>query len=246
MFLKHAKALIDTHTIISFDIFDTLLLRPYLCPADLFIHLEKLYKLPSFAKRRREAEAAARQKCNTEDVTYDEIYAQLSAEDANLKQEELNLEQQTLQPNPVMLQVFEYAKQQGKRIIITSDMYLPADFLATVLRQKGFDGFEKLYVSNAFGKTKHTGSLYQFIQQDLQAQGHDFLHIGDNLHSDVRHAQKAGWDALYYPQAQKQYFQTHKRALKFWKKYPSFEASVALGILVVSSTNTPPVRLIFL
>ena len=240
MFADQAKKSIDVHTVISFDIFDTLLVRPYLRPSDLFIHLEKIHKLPYFAQHRRQAEKAARSKQPlAEDITYDDIYAELTGEEAQLKQAELDLERQILQPNPVMLELFKYAKQQGKKIIITSDMYLPADFLETVLREKGFDGFDKLYVSNAVGKTKHSGSLYSYIQEDLHANSSDFLHIGDNQKSDIRHAQKARWDALYYPQAQKQYFSSHTRERKFWNKYPSFDASITLGVLVLRQLLSP-------
>ena len=37
----YIKNQIDSHLVISFDIFDTLLLRPYAKPTDLFLHLEK-------------------------------------------------------------------------------------------------------------------------------------------------------------------------------------------------------------
>lgn len=234
MFITQAKQLIDAHQIVSFDIFDTLLIRPYLRPADLFTHLEKLEKLPSFAKHRRAAETRARKAhADLEDITLDEIYEELSGADAALKNAETALERQTLQPNPEMLEVFNYAKARGKTILIISDMYLPADFLETVLREKGFDGFAKLYVSNGPRKLKGTGALYQYVLEDLKADPKTVLHIGDNEKSDVRRAREAGLDALYYEQVSKQYFNAHKRERKFWQENPSFDASVTLGLLVL-------------
>ena len=115
------------------------------------------------------------------------------------------LERQTLQPNPEIQQVFNYAKQQGKRIIIVSDMYLPEDFLTQVLQEKGFTGFEKLYVSNAVRKLKGTGALYRHVAQELKVAPEDFLHIGDNFKSDVRRAKEAGWSAVWYPGVAHQY-----------------------------------------
>ena len=47
---------IKKHEIISFDIFDTLLIRPYVKPTDLFLHIEKLYKIKGFYKNRIMAE----------------------------------------------------------------------------------------------------------------------------------------------------------------------------------------------
>ena len=46
--------------IISFDIFDTLLLRPYIRPTDLFLHLEYIHNKPNFAISRIKAEEYAR------------------------------------------------------------------------------------------------------------------------------------------------------------------------------------------
>ena len=43
--LNKIKSKIDSYDIISFDIFDTLLLRPYVKPTDLFLHIEKSEKM---------------------------------------------------------------------------------------------------------------------------------------------------------------------------------------------------------
>lgn len=233
MFLDKIKSLVNAHSVISFDIFDTLLIRPYVRPADLFLHLEKLQKQPGWAKHRRQAEDAARRKyAQYEDITLDEIYEELSAADSALKAEEMALERQTLQPNPEIQQVFNYAKQQGKRIIIVSDMYLPADFLTQVLQEKGFTGFEKLYVSNAVRKLKGTGALYRHVAQELKVAPEDFLHIGDNFKSDVRRAKEAGWSAVWYPGVAHQYWAAHPREARFFKQNPCYEASVSLGVLI--------------
>lgn len=178
--------------------------------------------------------AARRKYPQYEDITLDEIYGELSAPDAALKQAELDLERQTLQPNPEIKEVFDYAKGQGKRILIISDMYLPKEFLAEVLREKGYTGFEKLYVSNAVRKLKGTGALYRLIAQELKANPADFLHIGDNLKSDVRRAEQAGWHAVGYPSAAQQYLSAHPREKRFFKQNPSYEASVSLGMQILA------------
>ena len=235
MFLDQIKPLVDKHPIITFDIFDTLLMRPYVRPADLFLHVEKLEKQPGWAKHRRQAEDTARRKYSQyEDITLDEIYQELSASDASFKQIELDLECQTLQPNPEIKQVFNYARQQGKRIFIISDMYLPKEFLTEVLHEKGYTDFEKLYVSNAVRKLKGTGTLYRHVAQELNQAPADFLHIGDNLKSDVRRAKEAGWDAVWYPSVSSQYFAAHPREKRFFKQNPYYEASVSLGMQILA------------
>lgn len=58
--LERVKAMCNSIDIISFDVFDTLLFRPYIKPTDLFFHLENIYKKPGFALARIRAEECAR------------------------------------------------------------------------------------------------------------------------------------------------------------------------------------------
>lgn len=77
-------------------------------------------------------------------------------------------------------------------------MYLPTNFLAQVLNDKGFKNFSKLYVSGEIGKCKATGNLYKFIIQDLNISPDKILHIGDNKISDIEKAKENSIEAFYY------------------------------------------------
>ena len=66
--INSLKQMILKHDVISFDIFDTLLLRPYVKPTDLFEHLEKLENLSGFANARIKAEKIARELSSYEDI----------------------------------------------------------------------------------------------------------------------------------------------------------------------------------
>ena len=159
LLLEALKYKINTHKIISFDIFDTLLLRPYVRPIDLFLHIERLSNKEGFFNARIKAENNARihikDKDKTlEDITLDDIYNEIDDNYKDFKQLEINLETQILQQNHEIFEVFEYAKEQGKKIIITSDMYLNKNILENILNLKGYDGYYKLYVSNEIKKAK--------------------------------------------------------------------------------------------
>ena len=45
---------------VSFDIFDTLIVRPYIRPKDLFAHMEQAEGAPGFAAERVDAERRSR------------------------------------------------------------------------------------------------------------------------------------------------------------------------------------------
>ena len=71
------RAAAETRPIVSFDVFDTLLLRTTADPLTAFHLVEKLYGFHGFTELRQSAELEARaraQKHGREDTTLDEIY----------------------------------------------------------------------------------------------------------------------------------------------------------------------------
>lgn len=211
--IKKLKKEIKKAEVISFDIFDTLLLRPYVAPQDLFMHLEQIYRVRGFAAARVEAEQDVRKTFfNREEVNFDEIYGVIDEKYKFLKTKEMALEQQVLQPNPEMKEIFDFALSQKKRIIIISDMYFSKEFLEKILIDKGFAGFEKLYVSSFVQKTKARGSLYPFVCADMGLKASEILHIGDNKQADFKNAEKNGLRAFHYQKPLKQLFEKHQRA----------------------------------
>ena len=232
--LTDIKSRIDSHQIISFDIFDTLLLRPYVKPTDLFLHMEKVYKIPFFCYLRQEAEKNAKiNHQGIEDITLDMIYAEIDDKFKSFKQKELDWEEMVLRANPELLEVYNYAKSQGKKIIIASDMYLPTDFIAKVLNKNGFYDWDKLYVSGDLIKGKYSGSMYRHILDDSKTvDAQDVLHIGDNKKSDYQKAKELGLDAILYQSVLKQFLKDNPK-IKSYKQQSSesIGKSILLGFL---------------
>lgn len=86
-------------------------------------------------------------------------------------QAEMNLEEKLCFADPFMLNVWRRLKEQGKEIIVISDMYLPGAFLEKLLEKNGFTGFARLYVSNEWGRTKSDGSLFRLVRRQLETDG---------------------------------------------------------------------------
>ena len=82
-------------------------------------------------------------------------------------------------------------------MIATSDMYIPETILQNLLHEKGFNQISRVFVSCDYGFGKRHGELQKAIQKEL---GTDlrYIHIGDNLLSDVRGSIAAGWNAILY------------------------------------------------
>lgn len=101
-------------------------------------------------------------------------------------------------------------KEKGKKIIISSDMYLCEEHLKEIAEYFGIASYiDKFYVSSTDKITKSSGRLFHFILKNLKIETKKILHIGDNLFSDVISPEKLGIKSLYY---------YNKRVIKQYKK----------------------------
>ena len=243
--IERLKDLIDNHDIISFDIFDTLLLRPFLQPTDLFAYLGLQKQMSQFAEYRQFEEKMARVRVKLkhkdyEDVTFDEIYAgQLNKLYPHFKELELKIEAETLTQNKEIYEAYKYALDKKKTIIITSDMYLSKDFLIKVLSANGYDNYFKIYVSSEIRKTKSTGNLYKYIINDLAVPAGKILHIGDNYQSDIVNANKAGIDTFYYQILRDRYLNsvTNEKNRIFWQTNKDKTFNTVISLQVFNDVN---------
>ncbi|MBR3161782.1 MAG: hypothetical protein IKF19_03535 [Bacilli bacterium] len=199
--------LIDENEIISFDIFDTLLLRNIYKPTDIFRILDKIasdtYNIKDFYSIRVSSEMESRTEENNRECHYDEIYKVIEKKVKDkkiankLKNEELKLEEKFLIVNPFMKRIYDYCIKKKKKILIISDMYLDEKFISKILKKNGYDKF-KFYLSNKYQKTKGDTSLYEaaFLENEIDKE--KWLHIGDNHNSDYLSPIKFGINAYHY------------------------------------------------
>lgn len=207
---------ISKHDVISFDIFDTLLVRPLEKPTDLFKLANKYAqaivgsKSFDFFLVRTAAEKKAFQlalDAGNEETTIEEIY-QVISHDTHISSHickqlmnlEMQLEKRLLYRRETAYTAFEEAKRQGKKIIIVSDMYLPTSFLESVLEKNHYTGYHKIYVSSQYKVKKHSGKLFDLVLNDFQdIPVSKILHIGDNIRGDVENPQKKGVHTFHLP-----------------------------------------------
>jgi len=201
---EFAKTLLR-YDVISFDIFDTLLLRPFSRPDDLLMILVEKHNYVNFGYIRRQAEREARklalQRTGSTEITIYDIYEIIEFRTGINKeygvQVELETELEFCFANPYMMELFKIVQSQGKRIIAISDMYLTKPMLMQLLNKAGYSGFEEVYVSSEHGGSKRDKKLYEIVIKKL---GPDttWMHIGDNLESDKNSARELGINTRYY------------------------------------------------
>ena len=182
-------------------------------------------KASTFHAMRPEAERAAREAAwqarRATEVTLAEIYAELgermgfdAAAAEQIAQLEIEAEQFVCHQNPFIHSLYRRCLEEGKRVAFLSDIYLPGPAIADILRRCGYASYDALLVSSTVGKTKATGEL-QVEARSLLPYG-DWLHVGDNPHSDIDMARKAGMSAWHYKRCGKM-FLADPRSAAAWK-----------------------------
>ena len=186
--------------IYSFDIFDTLLLRPYIDPQEVWQVLEEQEHCRGFAKARKKADMKSYERATKEyrETTIEEAYALMPSKYLYMMEKEMSFERQVLTGNPEMLERWNMLGAQGYKRIIISDMYLPQDFIESVLKENGIDGWDAFYLSRTHNARKTTGELFKIMLKEQGVKPEEITHTGDNIHSDVEVPQALGIHTVHY------------------------------------------------
>jgi|GEM_PF-5487403 len=195
-------ALIDNYDLISFDIFDTAILRDIYNPRDLFAIIERCYGIERFSLIRTEAEIVALKSASMygrKDTTLHEIYCNIHLpEKEKIMEIEMDMEFDFCVPNPFIKRIIDNSISKGKKIVFTSDIYMHDADIIKILEKCGYIDYEKVYVSSSGKYCKRDGSAYNEICKDFQLDPSRIVHIGDNKYSDYKMARSMGMNAIHY------------------------------------------------
>lgn len=189
---------IKTYECVSFDIFDTLLKRDIVRPTDIFDIVGATHHDPGFKNKRIKIESDLRKNLEKEEITLQDIYDAMGQEYASYKENELRVEKKVLQLNHPLYEVYQYCKENHKRVLIISDMYLPSDFLQAILKKFKIE-YDACFISSDYGAQKVTGNLFKIAIQKCQLQPSQVIHIGDSVRGDFLGARKAGVASVLLP-----------------------------------------------
>ncbi len=199
---------------VSFDIFDTAIMRPFYRADDLFVMLDETYRrmCPTdtrrFSEIRISAEIETRERLcreNIEDVTLEEIYGtvaeECSAEIAKkMKNAEITAELRYAMPRRSVQNLWRLAKHLGRKVYFTSDMYLGRNILEEMLKKCGYIP-ENILVSCDTGATKRSGNLFRVLLEECGSEAEHVTHVGDNYECDVEAARRQKIRTYMMPRA---------------------------------------------
>lgn len=203
------KKEIDSADVISFDIFDTLILRIVEKPEDIFKIMGKCLDVENFSDIRQEGQHNASIKAELSGhahANFDEIYEYLEKEYSNInidwkkaKALELQVEKDSFLLNSEIYEIYNYALSKNKKVIAISDMYFTKREIKEFLKHCGYEKFDEIYVSSDVGKTKYNnGEIFQYVIEKENVAPFKILHIGDNEISDVKNAEIHKIKAVHY------------------------------------------------
>lgn len=208
--------------VVSVDLFDTVLLRDHRCERRRFWlmarhaheHLARAgwpVSVNALFRSRLDAQRLAYRALETVrphgEVPLSRIYRLqttilgLPARAADvLKSAELKFEASQLRPNRGLLDELSALRDQGKRIIAISDIYLPGDGLCELLdRLAPGHPVGAVYCSAELNLTKRSSQLFGAVLERERAAPGRVLHIGDDRKADLEMARRAGLQSSWRP-----------------------------------------------
>ncbi len=225
-------------SIVSFNIFNTLLMLPCIDQSDIFYlidaHLQEKHHI-QFAKYR----LAAAHKFKNQPVSFEQIYRFIRTEFnldnktiSIMKRAELNCALQLSSRREDIYELYNFAIRNGKKVIVTSDSYLPAAFLKKMLHLKGYNQIETIYTAGSYHASKQNGVLYQIIKHKENTS--NILHIGSNLSSDYDAPYNCGLKSIHYPSIKDIVFSPTSI---YYDIYPSISDDPIARILLAHTYN---------
>lgn len=203
---KQAEEVLDQYSFISFDIFDTLLMRRCLYPRDIFYIIDSRIEFDidfTFSELRMAAEQELKESAYP---CIDEIYNKMQEQEKfsddikrKLKNLEIEAEREYIIPRRKMVELYHKCIEQGKIVILISDMYLDREILKDILNKNNVFGYDELFISCEYGISKNEGLYEKVIEKYGKRK---WIHVGDNLKSDLVMPQKYGADTFKVMSAQ--------------------------------------------
>ena len=212
----------DQYDTVSFDVFDTLFVRrvhdPDLVKQPVARYINALAKKAGawssydiVEKTRDSIENAHRQANGQENPDFEANYTQFMPEvlqsifgehySAEVLEKvtdyEVAMENAMLVAREQIIVLLEFLKQQDKKILLISDMYLPSGIIRRLVADKGLEHYFDDIVSSADTfRAKASGTAYPLVKEKHELDDKRWLHIGDNAFSDGLRADEFGIDAF--------------------------------------------------
>lgn len=229
------------YDVVSFDVFDTLVMRKIFNQSDIFellqIDANKKWKtdIPIKEIRIRSVAMAGICEPTLEDI-YEVIEKEIGLTDEQktwLMNREIQLEEEFCAPRESMIVLCNMIKET-KPVYFVTDMYLPVKTIKKILRNAGINGQINLWESSEIKVDKASGGLWEKFKKKFENKS--ICHVGDNIVSDYEMPQKYGIDSIRILSP----VELMKNSLKTWTAQAvNLSESIYAGLLMAKSYSDP-------
>lgn len=234
------------YDVVSFDVFDTLVMRRLANPTDVFSIVQKIWCSKrgvniDFVLWREKAEKNL--VCPALDQIYEEMQIVTGWDKTwltELKNLEIEVEIFFLSPRNDIVEIYQELKRNSCiEIYIISDTYFPREILADILEKKGIlIDRKQMLLSCEYGMDKQSGGLWNLYSRQILGNTKRGLHIGDNsIADDVAARRSAGVDCYRIRSGTEMIF--HSYARKNLEYVKDINSSIAFGIMMNELCNSP-------
>ena len=189
---------IEEYDAVSFDLFDTLIMRQVLFPTDVFELMDDRLRqhgimIEDFSVRRM---ASEKELSKVRAPRLAEIYSHMknTYHIAEIEPEQMAMLEWEIDCGLVVsrkdvCEMLSVLAARGKRVYIVSDSYYDKEQIVGIMKKCGIRQYTDVFVSCEYGTGK-TQMLFQKYQEVTKAER--YLHIGDDEIADVEYAEKNG------------------------------------------------------
>lgn len=229
--------------VVSFDLFDTLVMRRVLFDTDVIALTEsglreKGIMIEGFCEKRQQAE---KELSKDAAPTLEEIYqsvlnssmpAEITARE--LAEAEWMTDYGLLVPREEMAEVLSLVCGSGKKVYIVSDTYYSRAQLEKILEKCCIRGYEDIFASSEYGTGKRQNLFWEL---KAVAGGQKCLHIGDDPEADIEPASRMGFDACRIYSGLDLLELTGY--LGMWEHMDTLSSRVKIGLFTARLFNSP-------
>lgn len=240
--IEEVEGYIDKADVVSFDLYDTLIMRTVCNPNDVFkimeIKLEEHFGKKIHYQEMRNKSIA---NINKENYTLDDIYTKMKelypCIDVDfLRQLELKVEKEVTTVRHDVKELFRYSLEHNKEVYILTDMYLPMEFVINLLNNFEIEiPAEHLWISGDKKINKYSGTMWRTYNNIVK--NRNTIHIGDSLKADIYSAKKYGIKTVKIPSAAK--MMEELLTTDVWSQITSVYSSITMGIVINILFNSP-------
>jgi predicted HAD superfamily hydrolase len=241
----------STPKVLSFDVFDTFLLRNDKPEAlrffewsqlarsrlgdsakgisDIDLLLARALGMEVSYRARRAVEGCREGKIEEVVHTIRKSLNLSDAADLTLLQAEIDYEAANLTINPALLAAGRAFRANGGSVILVSDMYLGESQISNILRRMDLDlpiEFDAIYSSADHVVSKRSGKIFSKIQTELEREPGAFLHVGDAIYGDVFRCAEAGWHTIHFPSSRSETARRANELVRFCEEMAEREIDV--------------------